>query len=452
MRERVLKAIAAAGRAAPETPHKRTTWELASAVREADAQRDWRLLQHPARLRIQTIDALNSSLARRLPVLAGAGAAIEPTDDPWPLYEAACARLIERLGDGSEAAGRLEHLIVHLANRVDRIIVLLSELLAKRDQWLHPIVARAAQRGPARDARNSAARRRRTASDERSASGWETSVAANCWRSPSTPPGICLRTRRLHPRAAVRSKRVSVAHRSSPDAACLPAWRAAAALLFTQKNELYASVNVRQGFPPTNAALKTRMLSMLRTLGADETVCEQLARAEDASRPGLREEQWRMLEALLAAAAGRRRRAAARLPGAGRRRTTSKSRCARCRPSARRMSRPTSRSRSTIDCSTSWSMSSRTRRLRQLDLLERLTAGWADGDGRTLFCVGDPMQSIYRFRQAEVGLFLQSAASRTAQRARSSRCTLSANFRSDPAVVAWVNGAFPGCARADRRP
>ena len=26
-------------------------------------------------------------------------------------------------------------------NRVDRIIVLLSELLAKRDQWLHPIVS-----------------------------------------------------------------------------------------------------------------------------------------------------------------------------------------------------------------------------------------------------------------------------------------------------------------------
>src|SRR5690606_13741606 len=45
----------------------------------------------------------------------------------------------------------------------------------------------------------------------------------------------------------------------------------------------------------------------------------------------------------------------------------------------------------------------------QIDLLERLTAGWMQGDGRTLFLVGDPMQSIYRFRKAEVALFLRVA-------------------------------------------
>ena len=54
----------------------------------------------------------------------------------------------------------------------------------------------------------------------------------------------------------------------------------------------------------------------------------------------------------------------------------------------------------------------------QFELLARLTAGWEPGDGRTLFVVGDPMQSIYRFREAEVGVFLRawetrgSAASR----------------------------------------
>ena len=45
----------------------------------------------------------------------------------------------------------------------------------------------------------------------------------------------------------------------------------------------------------------------------------------------------------------------------------------------------------------------------QLELVRMLTAGWQRGDGRSVFCVGDPMQSIYGFRQAEVRAFLELA-------------------------------------------
>ena len=57
----------------------------------------------------------------------------------------------------------------------------------------------------------------------------------------------------------------------------------------------------------------------------------------------------------------------------------------------------------------------------QVKLLESLTAGWQPGDGRTLFLVGDPMQSIYRFRNAEVGLFLDIRDHGLARSRRSSR-------------------------------
>ncbi|MGE5617166.1 MAG: UvrD-helicase domain-containing protein [Bacillota bacterium] len=77
----------------------------------------------------------------------------------------------------------------------------------------------------------------------------------------------------------------------------------------------------------------------------------------------------------------------------------------------------------------------------QHELLTLLTEGWEAGDGRTLFVVGDPMQSIYRFRQAEVGLFLDARRAGIGAIALEP-LTLSANFRSQPAIVRWVNDAF----------
>src|SRR5690606_30012952 len=77
----------------------------------------------------------------------------------------------------------------------------------------------------------------------------------------------------------------------------------------------------------------------------------------------------------------------------------------------------------------------------QIDLLEKLTAGWVQGDGRTLFLVGDPMQSIYRFRKAEVGLFLRVAEYGMGG-IMLRQLRLSVNFRSQAGIVDWVNQRF----------
>ena len=77
----------------------------------------------------------------------------------------------------------------------------------------------------------------------------------------------------------------------------------------------------------------------------------------------------------------------------------------------------------------------------QWELLEHLTAGWQRGDGRTLFVVGDPMQSIYRFREAEVGLFLR-ARREGLPNVKLEPVMLMTNFRSQAGIVAWVNASF----------
>jgi len=77
----------------------------------------------------------------------------------------------------------------------------------------------------------------------------------------------------------------------------------------------------------------------------------------------------------------------------------------------------------------------------QLSLLKAITSGWEQGDGRTLFLVGDPMQSIYLFREAQVGLFLDAAKSGVGV-VKLDFLRLETNFRSTDSIVGWVNGTF----------
>jgi ATP-dependent helicase/nuclease subunit A len=80
---------------------------------------------------------------------------------------------------------------------------------------------------------------------------------------------------------------------------------------------------------------------------------------------------------------------------------------------------------------------------RQLALLQALCHDWQGtaNDGRSLFLVGDPMQSIYRFRQAVVGLF-QTVRTQGIGRVRCEFVQLSCNFRSLPLLVDAINRVF----------
>ena len=73
---------------------------------------------------------------------------------------------------------------------------------------------------------------------------------------------------------------------------------------------------------------------------------------------------------------------------------------------------------------------------------ERQPQRWSDHlvAGGRLFFVGDPKQSIYRFRRADIKLFLE--ARDTFGAAASGAIRLDTNFRTVPPIIDWVNGLF----------
>lgn len=79
--------------------------------------------------------------------------------------------------------------------------------------------------------------------------------------------------------------------------------------------------------------------------------------------------------------------------------------------------------------------------LMQYQLLESLIKCWPENEHRTLFAVGDPMQSIYRFRQADVRLFLKLQQSSIAH-IRPRAIALACNFRSSSKLINQINELF----------
>ncbi len=135
MRNRILESLRHCED--PQSKLRDDTRALARRVLAVDARNDWGLLRNPSRLRVLTIDALNQSLARRLPVLSGLGAGLGIDEDGLELYEEAAERLLAHLpSDDPRVAEAVAILLEHLDNNVGKLIGLVSGMLARREAWL----------------------------------------------------------------------------------------------------------------------------------------------------------------------------------------------------------------------------------------------------------------------------------------------------------------------------
>ncbi len=446
MRQRILSALEQAGsNAAPDSDHERHTWELAQHALARDRERGWQLLANPARLRIQTIDSLCAALARQMPILSRFGAVPAIAEDASPLYLDAARNTIAELESEAAWSDAIAHLVQHLDNRLDKLQDLISTMLARRDQWLRHIA------DP-----NHAALARETL--EAAMANLVSDALALV--SPQIPDTCVPELLNLARFAASQT-----ADQAAPIVACLDLqmlpgaqvterrqWEGLAALLLTGDGSWRKRITKNEGFPAAGNAknaqekalfdnMKQRMVALLKALESAEPLRVALAAMRALPPHRYTDEQWATLQALITAL----RVAAAHLELVfGARGQVDFP--ALVQAAIQALGAPQAPTDLAL------ALDYRIRHLlvdefqdtsfNQYELLKRLTAGWQAHDGHTLFVVGDPMQSIYRFREAEVGLFLAARAHGIGQ-VPLEFLRLMVNFRSQQGIVDWINEKFP---------
>lgn len=135
MRSRVLGALDRAARLEGAD----STDELAvlgAAALQNSSQRGWCLLEQPQRLSIETIDSLSLSITRRTPLLSRLGGSLSPIEKAEPLYQLAARRTLSELGgDRPELSSAIEAFMAARDSNLAECEKLIAGMLEKRDQW-----------------------------------------------------------------------------------------------------------------------------------------------------------------------------------------------------------------------------------------------------------------------------------------------------------------------------
>ncbi|MGA2182504.1 MAG: UvrD-helicase domain-containing protein [Bryobacteraceae bacterium] len=441
MRARVVKALqravtrttmAATGQAslfagsvaaadAPLEPHQRITHDLATAALTRDREAHWGLLENPARIGIGTIDSLCASLTRRMPWTSRFGAFPRIEEKAQTLYREAARRTLRSVERDNSSGQAVQTLLLHLDNDTCRAEQLIAQMLERRDQWL-----------------------RLTGSADLDMAAVRKTLEASLTRIVETHLRLlCARfSRPLLERAVdlAQHSGALIDQMPGPAADELEHWQILAKFLLTADGRhVRKRVDKNIGFGP-NDCRKRECEQLFKELGANQELSEALCELRHLPSPNFSDDQWHALEAIIPLLP----RSVAELREVfGEREQVD---FAELTISANRAlevdGQPTDLALALgyrirhilVDEFQDTSFSQR-------DLLLKLTAEWDAGDVRSLFLVGDPMQSIYRFREAEVGLFLKARRDGLGD-IPLEPLTLSVNFRSTPAIVDWVNRAF----------
>jgi ATP-dependent helicase/nuclease subunit A len=448
MRARILEALNfAAKNLSPELPHALKTWKLAKKVLERDQCAGWKLLQNPNRLRILTIDALCAKIVKSAPLLSHFGSVPQVTEDANEYYREASQALLASLDEAQPWTNSLANILLHIDNNYLAVENLFVHMLASRDQWLsyvinckdteklHKILERGLQNIILTTIEKTFTLM--TNENKNELTALARFAADNLMRQKIHDSAI------IHCHNLIKFPEIKL-----PD---LPLWLGIAELLLTKSFGWRKSITKNIGFPAPSRAknceeefclkkMKKRMLNMLQYLASNEPLRAHLQGILQLPPPHYTKDQWEVIKALIEVLPILvahltiifRDKGAVDFIEIAQRAIMALGDSDE--PSDLALNLDYQIQHLLVDEFQDTSIT-------QYRLLELLIAGWQPEDGRTLFLVGDPMQSIYRFREAEVGIFLR-VKKYGINSIKPESLTLEVNFRSQESIVNWSNQIY----------
>jgi ATP-dependent helicase/nuclease subunit A len=447
MRQRIHNALVFADQnPRPKDPFDAQTWDLATKALARDKTLDWNLLDIPYRLRIKTIDSFCHFIAKQFMFDNGNGALPDQSEYPQALYHAAARELLQQIESNNATSDALFVVAANMGNDLGRCEKLFANMLSKRDQWLPHIFS---------SANNS----------EYFQQVIEQLIANTLEQIEQQIMPLAGELIELADYAGNNVPQENthliqlkgIREFPSLDQQGLSQWKNILRLLVKKDKDFSPrkAVSVREGFPPEGTEQKARMKCLLADYANDKYLQSLVVDVMHLPETEICADQQNMLNALglllpkLAAIL----KIIFQQQG--------QSDYSEITMAALDALEPGSETDVISDITlkldyqlkhilvdefqdTSGS---------QMRLLEHLVNGWQPDDGRTLFLVGDAMQSLYSFRDARVGLFIN------AQRypigpVQCQSLALTSNFRSSKGIVDWVNenfiGAFPEFANINR--
>ncbi|MBS0290496.1 MAG: UvrD-helicase domain-containing protein [Proteobacteria bacterium] len=442
MRQRIVNALMLANQSMPCAEHEKTTWLLAQKVLARDRKNNWELQQYPNRLRILTIDALSAFIANRMPVLSHLGASAEIVEVPQAFYRKAVERLLSETTLQENWANALRQLLLHLDNRIHIVSQLLQDLLSKRDQWLIHL-NKLNLAFSIEDYLN--------AIIEKMVGNYLQQLDVQ-WDEESK--AVLLSLVQYAKSNVTEDNPIAWCNNAqfpSPLPENLSQWLGIAELLLTKDNAWRKSISIKQGFlSPSDSQNKAEkaqrkvqkesITALIGHLSENETLRELLAEIRSLPLVQISQTQKNILNALSELLPVLVAHLQVIFQEKGKIDFIEVSLRAlqalgdELTPSDISLSLDYQINHILID---EYQDTSHI----QYHLFEKLVMGWQSGDGKTLFLVGDPMQSIYRFRGAEVSLFLKTQQQGLGN-VELVPISLQKNFRSCADIIQWTNKAF----------